>query len=124
MTNEGDVMGNSESSLAQAVRLLEEGKWQAAHAIVQKDATAQGCWAHGIVHLIEGDFDNARYWYRRARRALPHGDTVAAEIAALKESVDELTAENAAPTMPVDAPATDETRRPSSGRPRRPTGGS
>ena len=24
-------------------------------AIVQKDTTSLGCWAHGIVHLIEGD---------------------------------------------------------------------
>jgi hypothetical protein len=117
-------MANSESSLVEAVRLLEQGKWQAAHAIVQKDATTNGCWAHGIVHLIEGDFDNARYWYRRARRALPHGNTVAAEIAALKESVHELAAGHDAPAMPADATANEETRRPGNGRPRRPAGGS
>jgi hypothetical protein len=23
------------------------------------------CWAHGIVHMLEGDTSNARYWYRR-----------------------------------------------------------
>ena len=73
--------------LAKAVRHLEAGDWQAAHAIVQKDASATACWAHGIVHLLEGDLDNARYWYRRAHRPLPHLDTVAAEIAALKDSV-------------------------------------
>ena len=44
-----------ETSIAKAVRHLEAGEWQAAHALVQKDATSQGCWAHGIVHLIEGD---------------------------------------------------------------------
>jgi hypothetical protein len=112
------------NSLAEAVRMLEQGKWQAAHAIVQKDATTHGCWAHGIVHLIEGDFDNARYWYRRARRALPHGNTVAAEIAALKESVGELAAAHDAPTSPVDAPTNEAMRRPAGARPRRPTGGS
>jgi len=73
--------------LAKAVRHLEAGDWQAAHAIVQKDESTTGCWAHGIVHLLEGDLDNARYWYRRAHRTLPHLDTVAAEIAALKEVV-------------------------------------
>ena len=73
-----------ETSIATAVRHLEAGDWQAAHALVQKDATAQGCWAHGIVHLIEGDLENAKYWYRRARRPLPHGNTAKAEIAALK----------------------------------------
>jgi len=73
--------------LAKAVRHLEAGDWQAAHAIVQKDSSTRGCWAHGIVHLIEGDLDNAQYWYRRARRPLPHSDTVAAEIAALKDAL-------------------------------------
>jgi len=73
------------SPIAKAVTHLEAGNWQAAHAIVQNDATALGCWAHGIVHLIEGDLANAQYWYRRARRSLPHVDTATAEIAALKD---------------------------------------
>ena len=69
------------------MRHLEAGDWKAAHAIVQKDSSTAGCWAHGIVHLIEGDLDNAQYWYRRARRPMPHLDTVAAEIAALKDAL-------------------------------------
>jgi hypothetical protein len=73
--------------IAKAVRHLEAGEWQAAHELVQKDSSVLGCWAHGIVHLIEGDLANAQYWYRRAHRPLPHGDTATAEIAALKERV-------------------------------------
>ena len=56
--------------IVKAVRHLEAGEWQAAHALVQKDATPLGCWAHGLVHLIEGDLENAKYWYRRAHRPL------------------------------------------------------
>ena len=77
------------SPIVKAVRHLEAGEWTAAHEIVQKDASALGCWAHGIVHLIEGDLDNAKYWYRRARRPLPHGNTAIAEIAALKATLKE-----------------------------------
>lgn len=73
--------------IAKAVRHLEAGEWAAAHALVQKDATELGCWAHGIVHLVEGDLENAKYWYRRAHRPLPHGNTATAEIAALRASV-------------------------------------
>ena len=73
--------------IVKAVRLLESGDWQGAHALVQKDPSSLGCWAHGIVHLVEGDLDNAKYWYRRAHRALPHGNTANAEIAALKATV-------------------------------------
>jgi|KBSMisStandDraft_5_1062788.scaffolds.fasta_scaffold2230466_2 hypothetical protein len=80
-------MAATASPIAKAVRHLEAGNWKAAHDIVQKDATSLGCWAHGIVHLMEGDLDNARYWYRRAHRSLPHGDTATAEIAALKETL-------------------------------------
>lgn len=49
--------------LRSAVAHLECGEWQAAHAIVQKDEeSALSCWAHGIVHVMEGDLSNARYW--------------------------------------------------------------
>ena len=81
-------MRASVSPIAKAMRHLEAGDWQAAHVIVQNDGTKLGCWAHGIVHLIEGDLANAQYWYRRAHRSLPHADTVTAEIAALKETLD------------------------------------
>ena len=66
-----------------AVRYLKKGEWQKAHDIVQQDDSELGCWAHGIVHMIEGDLGNARYWYRRAHRAFPHGHDAKAEIAAL-----------------------------------------
>jgi hypothetical protein len=78
-----------EIPIVKAVRHLEQGQWKAAHALVQNDASSLGCWAHGIVHLIEGDLDNAKYWYRRAHRPLPDGNTAKAEIAALKASIKE-----------------------------------
>jgi hypothetical protein len=69
-------------SLQDALDHLDQGDWQAAHKIVQSDESAQGCWIHGIVHVMEGDLDNARYWYERAKRALPK-DTVK-EITAVR----------------------------------------
>jgi hypothetical protein len=74
--------------LRSAVALLERGDWQAAHKIVQEDEdSALSCWAHGIVHVLEGDLSNARYWYRQAKRAFPENYSVAAEIAALNEAL-------------------------------------
>jgi hypothetical protein len=81
------IVKESPTPMVKVVRHLEAGEWEAAHALAQKDSTPLGCWAHGLVHLIEGDLDNAKYWYRRAHRPLPHGNTVAAEIAALKAMV-------------------------------------
>lgn len=72
--------------LRRAVELLEKGDWRGAHEIVQQDEdSASACWAHGIVHLMEGDAANARYWFRKAKR--PFAEDIAAEIAALSESL-------------------------------------
>ena len=38
----------------------------ASHRIVQEIPTDTGAYWHGMVHRREGDFDNARYWFRRA----------------------------------------------------------
>jgi hypothetical protein len=76
------------SDLRRAVELMESGDWQAAHEIVQTDEDSRlFCWAHGIVHLMEGDVSNARYWYRKAGRPLPEVSPVAAEISALKDEI-------------------------------------
>lgn len=73
--------------LGTAVRHLRKGDWTKAHAIVQNDESELGCWAHGIVHLMEGDIGNARYWYRRAHRSFPREVPPADEIAALINAI-------------------------------------
>jgi hypothetical protein len=74
-------------SLARAVELLEARDWQHAHEIVQKDDSTLAAWLHGIVHTIEGDLDNARYWYRKAERAFPGPEALEAEIAAARRTL-------------------------------------
>src|SRR5688500_9707996 len=73
------------AELSAALELLDKGNWQAAHEIVQKDEESPlACWAHGIVHLMEGDVANARYWYGAAGRAFPAHPSVASEIRELR----------------------------------------
>ncbi|HKO88492.1 MAG TPA: hypothetical protein VJU83_08240 [Burkholderiales bacterium] len=78
---------NNQAELQKAVAFLEAGDWQAAHPIAHDDLSPLGCWAHGIVHILEGDLWNARYWYGRARREFPGQDAAPREIAELKEAV-------------------------------------
>jgi hypothetical protein len=77
------------SRLARAVELLETGAWQQAHEIVQDDASSLAAWLHGIVHTLEGDFDNAQYWYRKADRVFRGPDAVQEELAAARRSLPE-----------------------------------
>ena len=80
-------MSISAQELSRALAHLEQGDWQAAHAIVQRDEDSPlACWAHGIVHLMEGDLANARYWYGAAKRAFPEAPSAAAEISELRVS--------------------------------------
>jgi len=74
--------------LRKAIQFLESGDWQAAHAIVQEDEDSRlFCWAHGIVHIMEGDRSNACYWYRKAGRPFDQGTAAAEEIKALKAEI-------------------------------------
>jgi hypothetical protein len=70
-------------SLALVAKYLTQGEWEKAHELAQADDSALGAWAHGIVHLQEGDLANARYWYGRARRPFPSPVDIPAEVAAL-----------------------------------------
>ena len=75
--------------LARAIELLETGAWQQAHEIVQEDTSALAAWLHGIVHTIEGDLDNAQYWYRKADRVFRGREAVPEELAAAQRSLPE-----------------------------------
>lgn len=74
-------------TLLDAVAFLEARDWQAAHAIAQESEVPLASWAHGIVHLIEGDESNARYWYAQACRPFPGMQALDAEITALKAAL-------------------------------------
>ena len=73
-------------ALEKALEFLEAGAWQQAHEIVQGERSNLAAWLHGIVHTLEGDLDNARYWYEKARREFPGSDAVKQEIAAARKS--------------------------------------
>jgi hypothetical protein len=77
----------SDEAMTRALDLLDHGDWQAAHAIVQNASSPLAAWLHGIVHTLEGDLDNAQYWYRRADRPFPGAGAVAAELAAARRAL-------------------------------------
>ena len=62
-----------ESSPLQALALIAAGDWDGAHQMVQDDASAEAAWVHAHLHRIEGDLDNANYWYRKAGKPAASG---------------------------------------------------
>lgn len=77
----------ADAALARAVDHLAAGDWQQAHTIVQKDESTLAAWLHGIVHTMEGDLGNARYWYGQAGRPFRGADAVRDEIAEARRSI-------------------------------------
>ncbi|QQS48207.1 MAG: hypothetical protein IPM66_06085 [Acidobacteriota bacterium] len=51
----------------------KKGDWKRAHEIVQEIEDERAALVHAYLHRREGDEDNARYWYRRARKSFPAG---------------------------------------------------
>jgi len=53
---------------ALALWYLKKGDWEKSHAIAQDLHDAHGAWIHALLHLVEGDLSNARYWFAEAGR--------------------------------------------------------
>jgi hypothetical protein len=74
--------------LVRAVELAIAGEWAQAHEIVQQDEEdATSCWIHAVLHKIEGDAGNARYWYRRAGQSYEAYSDAKAELGAIKAAL-------------------------------------
>ncbi len=52
--------------LIKAVHAALAGDWHAAHNIAQDSELADAHWLHAILHKIEGDEWNSKYWYARS----------------------------------------------------------
>ena len=75
-------------NLLQAIDLTVAGQWNAAHEVVQQyetDTTA--AWIHAVLHKIEGNRDNSRYWYQRAGKLEHVSDEPTAELAKIRKEV-------------------------------------
>jgi hypothetical protein len=48
--------------------------WDKAHRIVMNGHDQDCAWVHAYLHRVEGDLDNANYWYRQARRKSATGE--------------------------------------------------
>lgn len=80
--------------LQQVLQHLCAGRWVAAHDLVQKDQSMLAAWLHGILHLQEGDLEDAENWYNRANRHFRSRGTLAQELDAFALALDTAKASN------------------------------
>jgi hypothetical protein len=77
-------MADLNNELLKAIELALAGNWDAAHQIVQQYEDGSAAWIHAVLHKMEGDLGNARYWYRRADQMDHVDDEPRAELNAIK----------------------------------------
>jgi hypothetical protein len=76
------------AELRQSIQSALAGEWHEAHGIVQTDEVDPiACWIHAVLHKIEGDAGNARYWYRKAGRLDHVNDEPMAELTAIRDTI-------------------------------------
>jgi len=59
--------GLPSDSLVTAMLWLRLGIIEPAHEIVQNGSTPLASYLHGVVHRLEGDYWNAKYWFRQVQ---------------------------------------------------------
>ena len=73
--------------LHRIVALMRDGNWDEAHNLVQRDDSRSAAWLHGLLHVQEGDLENAEYWYGRAGRNFRDRGPLSEELDALEASL-------------------------------------
>ena len=75
-------------ALLEAVDLALGGDWQGAHLIAQEHEEDEiANWIHAVVHRMEGDLGNARYWYGRCGRKLREETSTGAELREIRAAL-------------------------------------
>jgi ATP/maltotriose-dependent transcriptional regulator MalT len=81
-------MSNLHTDLLRAIELALPNQWDAAHELVQQhEDNPTASWIHAVLHKIEGDLANARYWYRQANQMSHLANEPRAELAAIQSEL-------------------------------------
>lgn len=81
-------MPENNEQLKQAIQLALNDEWDASHKIVQDFSDQYANWIHAVLHKIEGDEWNSKYWYQRTkgRQYEDYADPIE-ELLAIRDSL-------------------------------------
>ena len=71
-----------------ALAHLHRREWQKAHEIVMDLEDKVAFHMHGLVHRLEGDMENARYWYAKAGVPLSRSLRLASELKKIESELE------------------------------------
>ena len=71
-----------------ALAHLRQRDWHKAHALVMDLEDKVAFHIHGLVHRLEGDMENARYWYAKAGVPLPRSLRLASELKKIESELE------------------------------------
>lgn len=74
-------------NLRHAVVHARHGDWDKTHLMVRADESLLGTWLHGIVHIQEGDLENASFWYAKAGRNFAQHGSAEEELGKLESEL-------------------------------------
>ena len=63
----------SQSVAIRALWWAAHSDWKHAHEAAQAGEGAPAAWVHAYLHRVEGDLENASYWYGRAGKSIATG---------------------------------------------------
>jgi hypothetical protein len=73
------------TDLLAALAALQRDDWDQAHELVQRhEGTALADWLHAVLHRIEGDTANARYWYQACDRLADSAKPIPEQLTAIR----------------------------------------
>ena len=74
--------------LTKAITLALNDDWHQAHKIAQESNDPMACWIHAVLHKIEGDESNSRYWYARTQANYEEYADAKVELRAIAQLLD------------------------------------
>lgn len=76
------------AALLKAVQAAQRGDWDGAHQIAQDYNSPTANWLHAVLHKIEGDEWNSKYWYGRSAGHNYHDfSDIETELSAIHQSL-------------------------------------
>jgi hypothetical protein len=80
-------MNDEIQALKSSVEFTLNGDWHRAHQIAQDASHPLAHWIHAVLHKIEGDEWNSRYWYRRTDKHYEDYADSTAELQAILQAL-------------------------------------